>query len=182
MQLQPVHHVLCFVGSEVILLALSRKPIRSLTTTAFIPSPATVVGDDVLATALTAQNVISRKLSQVVPLIMQGATEGEVESVIADLRRTSNYDFVAGLRDDFVSKPRAPERPLDIPALYLSPAVQVNPGEEPIFAIFRSFVPRAQRGVLTEWGLRIQEEDGGHELADKVIPFIEEVIATRNTA
>ena len=179
-QLRPVHHVICFVASELILLALSRNPVRSLTTTAFIPSPATVVGDDVLATALTAQNVISRKLSQVVPLIMQGATAEEVERVIADLRRTSNYDFVVRLRDSFVSSPKAPDGPIDIPALYLSPAVQVNPGEEPIFAIFRSFVPGAQRGFLTEWGLRIQEETGGHELADKVIPFIEEVIAARD--
>jgi hypothetical protein len=178
-QLQPVHHDLCFVASELILLALSRNTPRSLTTTAFIPSPATVVDDDVLATALTAQNVISRKLSQVVPLIMQGANEAEVERVTADLRRTSNYDFVARLRDAFVTHPRAPERPLEVPVLYLSPALQVNPGEEPIFTLFRSFVPEARHGSLTEWGLRIHEEDGGHELADKVIPFIQGVIAAR---
>jgi hypothetical protein len=32
---------------------------------------------------------------------------------------------------------------------------------------------------LTMWGARLHEEAGGHELANKVIPFIQEVIAQR---
>ncbi|HET9200378.1 MAG TPA: hypothetical protein VFO84_05310 [Dehalococcoidia bacterium] len=33
--------------------------------------------------------------------------------------------------------------------------------------------------ALEDFGIHIHEEAGGHELADKVIPFIEEVIAER---
>jgi hypothetical protein len=179
-QLRRDHHVLCFVANEVVLSALVRNPVRSLTTATFIPSPATAAGrDDTLAAALTAQNVISRKLSQIVPMIMQGADVAEVDRVIADLRRTTNYDFVARLRDAVVNKPRAPDPLSDLPTLYLSPALGINPGEEPIFAIFRSFVPGARHDFLTEWGLRLHEEAGGQELADKVIPFIQKVIVGR---
>jgi hypothetical protein len=179
-QLRPEHHVVCFLASEVVLLALSRHRARSLVTATFIPSPATAAAqDDMLAAALTAQNVISRKLSQIVPMIMQGADVADVNRVIADLRRTTNYDFVAALRDDVVSKPRAPEPLRGLPTLYLSPALGINPGEEPIFAIFRSFVPEARHDFLTEWALHLHEEAGGHELADKVIPFIQKVIVGR---
>jgi hypothetical protein len=183
-QLQSWHHVLCLLASELVLCAVSEKPVRSLIAAAFIPSPATAArsDDDVLAAALTAQNVISSKLSQVVPMLMQGAGETEVDRVIAELRRTSDYKFVGRLRDAVVSHPRLPERPIDIPALYLSPAVLVNPGEEPIFAIFRSYAPGARRDELVDWGRRLHDEAGGLELAGKVIPFIQDVIAQREAA
>jgi hypothetical protein len=43
-------------------------------------------------------------------------------------------------------------------------------------------VPGAVRDEVSEWGIHVHEEAGGHELADKVVPFIEGVIAARANA
>jgi hypothetical protein len=69
-------------------------------------------------------------------------------------------------------------KPTSIPTLYLS--LSVLPAGSEIFAILRRYAPEAvDGGPLNEWGMRLHEEAGGHELADKVIPFIQGVIAAR---
>jgi hypothetical protein len=69
--------------------------------------------------------------------------------------------------------------PLDIPVLFLTSSATLTHGKEERFEVFRRYAPGARHKELKEWGARLHEEAGGHELADKVIPFIQEVIAQR---
>jgi hypothetical protein len=68
---------------------------------------------------------------------------------------------------------------LGIPVLYLETPMPFPSPPELRLQIFRSMAPDLRHEVLNEWPLRMQEEAGGEELAGKVIPFIQEVIAER---
>ncbi|HEX5914930.1 MAG TPA: hypothetical protein VFY54_17565, partial [Rubrobacter sp.] len=70
---------------------------------------------------------------------------------------------------------------IDIPALYLASAAPL-PGGEGMEKAFRTFFPRARSDELNLWGVKMHEEAAGHEFADKVIAFIETVIAGREEA
>jgi hypothetical protein len=183
--LRPEHHIVNISGGvEPILFAIQGCPVRSYCAVGFGPGAGTVAaeGDASLTAALRATARLSTNPSQLVPMVMQGADEALVQSAIADVRRTCDWAVLTR------GHAAAPERnyrawitPLDVPALYLSLPF-ILPGSERLFDIFRRYLPQAREEQLHEWPIRMHEGAGGHEVADKVIPFIEEVIAARDDA
>jgi hypothetical protein len=182
-QLRPEHHVVAIVSREVVLQAFAERPPRSLVNGAFVPSPATAMklGEDDLARALAAQNTLSANVAQIARMVMQGAIESEIEKTIADLKRTCDFGFVARVREAVETQAPEAVAMLNVPTLYLSPAVPINPGDDKLFEMFQAWFPNARRGRLQEWGLRLHDPAGGAELADIAVPFIQEVIARRET-
>jgi hypothetical protein len=66
-------------------------------------------------------------------------------------------------------------------ALYL-PTTSRRPGYEDTAKVFRTFFPRGEVKEVRLWGVKMHEEAAGHEFADKVIAFIDRVIADREKA
>jgi hypothetical protein len=182
-QLRPEHHVLT-IGSPLgpVLQVLGEQPARSHVAVGFVPTAALMQAssDRLLASAFDAIRATSRNVSQLVQLAMQGAQADEIERVIGDVKQTLDLDYYHALvAAEWSSELRI--APSSIPTLYLSYQVAL-PGGEELLAIFRRYAPAAvDGGALREWGRRIHEEAGGHELADKAIPFIQEVIAQRQS-
>jgi hypothetical protein len=69
---------------------------------------------------------------------------------------------------------------LDCPALYLELPVAVP--QYDVVTLLRGYLPNLRTDKLETYGSHLHEEAGGHEVADKVIPFIKEVIAEREAS
>lgn len=173
------HHVLDLgTGAEILLLALTRRPSRSLVVAGFFSSEATVrgAGQPSVAAAVAAMSALSVNPAQIMPLVMAGADEDLVQRVLASVDASINKALFAEVIRRFHETDFNGALRLTIPALCLEIAFPV-PGADRLLDVFRDHVPGAASDVLHEWPMRLHEEAAGHELADKVIPFIEGVIA-----
>jgi hypothetical protein len=180
-QIQPYHHIVDIgVGLDLLfdVLAESRRPPRSLVTVGYLPLPATAraLGKESLAAALGLTFDIARGGQQNLHAVMQDADE----DYVLEQARLLEQD-VDPSRFFPPRRPGAVTATVDVPALHLSLPLPVV-GFEDAAEIYRHFVPHAQFDELKIWPLRLHEEEGGHELESKVIPFIKEVIAARKTA
>jgi hypothetical protein len=113
---------------------------------------------------------------QAFPVLMEGADPRQVHSIVSALEgvmdRQAHIEVTADfIETDFLGKAR-----VDVPILCLEPATNV-PSAPP--DLLRYLASDVREGRLQEWGTRLQDEEGGHELADKLIPFIQQVIAER---
>jgi hypothetical protein len=178
-RLRPEHHVLSVVSSNWLLEVLGETRARSLVASGFFPSPSVMAarGDTTLASAMLGTLSVFLNPTQFMRVVMTGADDFVIEQAARDVRLTFDRDLLERIWADPRTNDRPP-RTLSIPTLYLTLPVR-TPGADEVFAYFRSVVPGARHDELHEWGFHLQEETGGHELADKVIAFIEEVIAAR---
>jgi hypothetical protein len=181
LQVRPVHHVIdsAALGGRLFLLAGGAHLARSFTAVGFA-EPAEVLearGKSALANlARLRQETIAAGAGQILRAIMAGADEAFVQRAIREVNETLDRTVMNELSAEL--------NPIDygilkIPCLYLE-MTQPPWGTVEFFEIFRQYAPDARRDHISEWGIRMQEEAGGHELADKVIPFIQEVIAQRD--
>jgi hypothetical protein len=182
-QVGECHHVVDLgTGGTPLLLAMARKPGRSLVAAGSWPSPATIAarGYADQAKALGAIFTIGSNPGQIIPAIMQGADEQtlsrSIEAALASCDR-SVLEWMWGR--DYQEIDLTGQGLVTIPSLYIAIPVQIA-GPEELFDVFQSFAPAAERDEVVDWGIHVHEESGGRELADKVIPFIEKVIAARN--
>lgn len=179
--IRPEHHVVDIgTGAEILLTALSQRPARSLVVAGFLSSEATLrgCGEPSVAASVAAISALSLNPTQIVPLVMAGADDALVQGVMRKVEASVNKDlFAASIRRfndiDYTGTLR-----LTLPTLYLNIAFPLA-GADTLFEVFRAHVPGAASETLHEWPMRLQEEGAGHELADKVIPFIEGVINAR---
>ena len=183
-QIRPGHHVLALICTELILGVLAEGRGQSLITTLFAPSAATASsrGDETLAGAMSAMAQLMASPSQFVATIMGGASEEVLARTAEEVERTLDQQVLEMTRTESFGALEPPSiKKISIPALYLTLPALV-PGRDEVFSYFRSLVPDSRLDSLEHFGLRLHEEAGGHELADKVIPFIQEVIAARKSA
>jgi hypothetical protein len=183
-QVRPEHHVLAFSCSELLLVALLQRPVRSLIASGFFPSPRAMAAheDESLAAGLAAIMPIISNPGQFVRIVMSGADEELINRTTREIEATVDKDLLQRIwygTEPPISVPSG--RTLDFPALYLTLPV-LTPGRDEVFDYFRRHVPNTKLDQLHEWGFHLHEEKGGHELANKVIPFIQEVIAQREAA
>jgi hypothetical protein len=179
-QIRPEHHVLAFVCTEPLLAELCEGEVRSLITTPFVPAPNSMSarGDGTLEGAMRAMVQLMANPSQFVRLTMTGAAENVVTKTVEEVERTLDRAASEKFRGYEWLDLKAPGT-LPVPALYLT-AAALTPGRDEVFDYFRSLVPNTKLDQLQHFGPRLHEEAGGHELAGKVIPFIEAVIAARD--
>jgi hypothetical protein len=121
--------------------------------------------------------LIGSGAGQIVPLVMQGADEQTIARAIREVDETIDRSWVVEAMAAEDDMPPIPVGVLTVPSIYLEPTPPLT--IEGLFEVFHRYAPAARHERLKEWGLRIHEEAGGHELADKVIPFIQQVIAAR---
>jgi hypothetical protein len=188
--IKPNHHVVDLgTGGEFLLTVLARQPARSLVVAGYQPMPATVelTGDSTLANAMRfigqARRTNLGERTNPEPLVrmtMQGLDEKQIAEVVRDIEE--HVDLSRGPGSELMTGTSLlTDEVVDLPALHLLLPVPL-PGIERTFEFFKKHVPRARTEPLEVWPLRVHEEEGGHELADKVIPFIQSVIAEREKA
>jgi hypothetical protein len=180
-QLQSEHHVLVSLGgSDILLEALAERPVRSLVVGGgYMPTPkrAAVIAGSATAAYAQAMMEILRNDSEAFHLAMSGAEEADIQRAMEEAERNRDREVYLAVQDGLLAHEPGPITTLEIPALFLSTAWPTGS-----FEIFRCYIPTARYDELKEWGPRLHEEAGGYELADKVIPFIQEVIAQREAA
>jgi hypothetical protein len=181
-QVRAEHHVVDIAGTGVrpLLNSGGAGTARSLATVSLSESLQTLEsrGDTTIANFMRLQYELSRAgPAQMLPLVMQGADEAVLAGAIAEVQETLDRALAAETMASAVDLPRLDDGIVKIPCLFLEPPPPL--AIEGLFEVFRRYAPGARRESLHEYGLRIHEEDGGRELADKVIPFIQGVIAAR---
>jgi hypothetical protein len=110
--------------------------------------------------------------------IMRGANEADVKAAIGEVGRSLERPLLRDVVTDLLGREPRPVRILNIPVLYLISPAAPNVGKEERWEVFRRYVPTARYLELNEFG-GLHEEAGGLELADRVIPFIQEAVAQR---
>ena len=115
---------------------------------------------------------------QILRLVMQGADE---QYLAEEMKRVERDVDPVKLEAMFVPGDPASlqEFTLSQPSLYLEMALEIAGADESA-QIFKMFVPGARVDRLECWPLKLHEDEGGRELAGKIVPFIEEVIARRS--
>ena len=180
-EIRPEHHVVDLgTGTELLLLALSRRPARSLCVAGFFASVATLkaAGEPELAAAVAAITALSVNPAQIIPVVMQGADEQQSAAAAARVEGTLDKVLFAEVIQRYHCIEFREPAEIRVPALYLHISFPV-PGSDRFFPLFRRWVPAARRADLIEWPTRVHLEQGGQELADKVIPFIQGVMDGR---
>jgi hypothetical protein len=181
------HHVVAPGHGDTLLAALDTRfvELRSLVVAGFFPSPATLraCGLDSMSGAMEGvYHTLRLGVAQLVPISMQGASEEEIQEIVnlfeGDVDRGRLQSAI-----DLGSIYNALEDPplVSVPALYLTLPLAI-PGAEEMADLFRRFVPNTEVHSLSVWGLQQHREEGGIELAEKVIAFIQRVIAERRTS
>lgn len=179
--LKPQHHIVAYSLADIALPALSAQPPRSLTTTSFVASRGTMLASGGSLAASSAQMMfeVSLRPAQLLPSLFQGADVAQVDSILAEVEETRDRAMMERVVEAMGAMTDHTGRwVIDVPALYLASAAPL-PGREGMENVFRTFFPRARSDELTLWGVRMHDEAAGHEFADKVVAFVEEVIAER---
>jgi hypothetical protein len=180
-QLRAEHHVLdpSGMGVRAFLGARGWEKARSFACVGFYENPQTLEARGATVTASATRlrfQFGGAGPSQVLPFVMAGADEAFLQQAIRQVGETLDREWqeeaLASSDTDQVE-----EGVLVIPCLFLEPPTPHD--IEGAFEAFRRYALNARRDYLAEFGLKLHEEAGGHELADKVIPFIEGVIAAR---
>jgi hypothetical protein len=186
-QVRPHHHVLQAPSGygEAFLEVLAERQPRSLVVFGFNPSLRTVALLTGGATPPGLQafwEVSLRDATQLLRLVMAGADEADIQRIAQARDRSYDRELALAVGSEFEIREPAAVQTLDVPALYLSATEILSTSKDERFAVFRRYVPGARHEELKESAPRWYEEAGGHELANKVIPFIQEVIAQREAA
>jgi phosphotransferase system HPr-like phosphotransfer protein len=182
--IRPQHHLVDLgTGSELLLIALGRRPARSLSVAGFFASAATLktAGEHGLAAAVLAVTALSVTPAQIVRIAMQGAAEDETRAAVTSVEASVDKELFANVIRRYHATDFTGRVQIDLPALYLQMLVPV-PGSDRLDQVFKRMAPAAEMGELELWPSQVYEEAGGHELADKVIPFIQKVIAERGAS
>ncbi|MEX2237712.1 MAG: hypothetical protein WEB00_09280 [Dehalococcoidia bacterium] len=177
----PEHHVVALgTAAQLLLGALSRRLARSLATAGSLSSAATLeaAGEADLGAAMRAVASLAFTPAQMIPVVMEGAGRRQIDEVIATAEASSNKSLLAEVLERFHETDFSGRTPVTIPALYLDISFPI-PGADRLFELFKESVVNAQRDELLIWPMRMHEAAGGHELAGKIIPFIQSVIAER---
>lgn len=177
---RPEHHIVDLsTCPESLFVVLAEQPARSLTIPGFYPSPATAraAGDEGLASGLMAAHaVVIQGPSQMFPSLMEGADRRMVETIVRKLEAGLDKQALTELTTDFMETDFLGKARVELPVFVLDPATNVPAAGADLV---RRFADNVRTGQLEGWGLRMQEEEGGIELADKAIDFIRQVIARR---
>jgi hypothetical protein len=115
---------------------------------------------------------------QFLPFIMQGASAQEIEAAERQLEATLDKEALDAIFEAVADVVFPEMVTLEVPAVFFVLPTPF-PGGQVEYEIFQKMVPGVKRDELTIWPGQIHLVDGGNELADKVIPFIEGVIAAR---
>jgi hypothetical protein len=181
--LRAEHHIVANGMGDYWLEVLARNPPQSVTATTLVASPGTLLasgGSLAESSVRVLRMEMSRRPGALLPALFQGAEPGLVESLVHQVEETTDQLLVSRLIAESLEDmdDHSGRWVIDVPALYLAPAALL-PGHEPMERAFKTFFPRTAVSELALWGLKMQEEDAGDEFADKVIPFIQKVIAER---
>ena len=179
-QVRPEHHIVASsTHTEPLLVVLSSQPARSLTIPGFYASPATALaaGDEALASVMTAAHtVVMHGPSEMFPQLMEGADPAQVDIIVRNLEGGLDRQALIEITSDFIETDFLGKAHVELPVLYLAPTTATPAAG---LDLLKRFASDVQTGQLQSWGLRIQEEAGGIELAEKAIEFIKQVIAER---
>jgi phosphotransferase system HPr-like phosphotransfer protein len=96
--IRPQHHLVDLgTGSELLLIALGRRPARSLSVAGFFASAATLktAGEHGLAAAVLAVTALSVTPAQIVRIAMQGADEDETREAVASVEASVDTELFA---------------------------------------------------------------------------------------
>jgi hypothetical protein len=104
-------------------------------------------------------------------IVMQGMSEVDREARARAIEQTVKLQALATSFREYDETWKSPIRPLPCPGLYLKMPVLV-PGLEHSEEILRRFLPDLKVDSLERYGVRVQDEEGGLELAGKVRPFL----------
>lgn len=178
------HHIVDLGGSasERLFSRLHEKGRvpRSFILAGFYGRPATLRAaglPDAAAFQEVAMQVTSNP-QQIVGVVTQGADEATREAIVRALQADVDYASMRKLMDWARELSALRDLPtLDCPALYLELPVGVP--QYDVAALLRGYLPNLRTDSLELYGSNLHEADGGHEVADKVLPFIKEVIAER---
>jgi hypothetical protein len=109
---------------------------------------------------------------------MQGASEPEMRAAVDRIDEALDRKQLALMMESMKQTNFLPEAhtKLSCPALFIKLPLTV-PGADEALDVYRLFAPRAVSDEVFEFPLHMHEEEGGHEVASKVIPFIKRVIA-----
>jgi hypothetical protein len=177
----PQHHVVDIsFGGGSLTLGLWECPPRSLSVAGFVGTLASLraAGHPELADATQISQSIITVPGQFLPFIMQGATPQEIEAAERQLDATLDKEALAEVFEAVADVVFAELVTLDVPAVFFVLPTPF-PGGEVEYEIYQTLVPGVKRDELSIWPGEIHRVEGGNELADKVIPFIEGVIAAR---
>ncbi|MEX2237710.1 MAG: hypothetical protein WEB00_09270 [Dehalococcoidia bacterium] len=175
---EPQHHTVDLTGVIFNLEAVGGA--RSHTLVGFGINPGTLAarGYPLLATASEAIGKLLMNPSQLITVLLQGAEEETIQVAIREAEAAVDRGVIDRLAQLVPTDQDLSSVRLDIPTLYLELPLPF-PGPEARLEILQSMVGDLTQDVLAEWPLHLHEEQGGHELADKLIPFITKVIAER---
>jgi hypothetical protein len=188
-EIKPYHHVVDGAGGAGLGILLVAKnlpePPRSVTLVGFFPTPATAraMGKDALAESMDALFgvVSSGPATALIQLQAEGASEDFIQTARAQIERELDrahlQAYMERARDTDFSRQRF-EMPF--PILYLRMLRFPGADSEEADEMIKQLVPNAEIDSLEKWGNRIHVEEGGHELAGKVVAFVERVIAARS--
>ena len=181
---RPEHHVvdISFGGGSLV-VALEATPPRSFCVAGFVGTLATLrdAGHPELADATQLSQSIMTRPGQFLPFIMEGASREDVEIAERQLEATLDKELLAAVFEAVADVLVVGLATLEVPSMFfVLPAP--FPGGEIEYEIYRTLAPGIERADLSIWPGRLHLPDGGNELADRVIPFIHEVIAAREDA
>ena len=179
----PQHHVVDIsFGGGSLAVSLRDTPPRSLAVAGFVGTLASLraAGYPELAEAARVSQTIITRPGQFLPFIMQGAGEHDIELAERQLDATLDSELLAEVFEVVADVHFADLATLDVPAVFFC-VPPPFPGGDVEYEMYQSLVPGVRRDELATWPGQIHLPEGGNELADKVIPFIEEVIATRES-
>jgi hypothetical protein len=181
--IKPGHHVVEVGGGpgEPVLLAVAGSPARSVTICGLYPTPKSLArrGDQELAQAVEAMYMtLVNNPGQALSVVMQDADDSTREAALRRIEETVDRAALRRLGESLATAQLSIEQQVTVPALYLglSHRIPANSGQ---IDIFREYAPGARYDELEMWGPFGHLEAAGYELAGKVIPFIQEVIAER---
>lgn len=179
----PQHHVVDMRGwgGETFLLAIARAGVtpRSVVLAGFYPRVRALreAGWSEAAAGAAAYYRMATNPGQILGSV---TNIGELERAAISEELQRDVDF-RGVHDYHMGPPQedlSQIGPLNCPALYLSlPGYQ--PAREHHAELLRQYLPQLEVGSLQIHGLDLKDEAGGHELADKVIPFLQKSIVRR---
>lgn len=110
---------------------------------------------------------------QWVRLYMQEGNEEEWRVAAEIMDADVDWPYLGKLAPSFMALDLFEERPrVDIPTLYLNPAVELI-GLEGMTDAFKRFAPNAETDELRLWPGRMQDPRSGHEFANRVIRFLD---------
>jgi hypothetical protein len=169
------HFVAMGTMAEMALMAIDRTAkgprVKSLVAVGIYPFAGTLRGLHLESMAVL-QKAQSRSLTghSTVRVMMQGATDEELDAAVEDLDAQVDWDYWTRCEPSYSDFNLLADAPvIDVPTLFLHSPLDPD---RVMSEAFLRVVPEAETGALDVWPTRMQDAASGDEMANKVAEFI----------